>query len=83
MGRVQVETSVAYERNKDAGGKTRVLSGSRRTARHFFSQRRFGVTYESGAAALLSKNVQLDTAFPCAANSNAPDFAWRLGLSVR
>ena len=41
------------------------------------------VTYDAGAAYLLSNDVQLDTAFSWGANRNTPDFSWTVGLSVR
>lgn len=36
-----------------------------------------------GCAYLLSKNVQLDTAFSKGLNKNTPDWAWTVGLSVK
>jgi hypothetical protein len=41
------------------------------------------VTYDIGAAYLLGKNVQIDTAASWGANRYTPDFAWTVGLSVR
>ena len=41
------------------------------------------VTYDAGAAYLLSNDVQLDTAISWGANRNTPDFFWTVGLSVR
>ena len=41
------------------------------------------VTYDAGAAYLLSNDVQIDSAFSWGANKNTPDFAWTVGLSVR
>ena len=41
------------------------------------------VTYDVGAAYLLSNDMQIDSAFSWGANKNTPDFAWTVGLSVR
>jgi hypothetical protein len=41
------------------------------------------ITYSVGAAYLLSRNVQVDTAFSWPANSNPPDFTWTVGFAVR
>lgn len=41
------------------------------------------VTYDAGAAYLLTNDLQLDTAFSWGANRNTPDFAWTVGLSAR
>ena len=41
------------------------------------------VTYDTGAAYLLTNDVQVDTAFSWGANKNTPNFAWTVGLSVR
>ena len=41
------------------------------------------VTYNVGAAYLLTNLVQIDTAFSWAANNNTPDFAWTVGLSIK
>lgn len=52
---------------------------------HIASSRNGGsvVTYDVGAAYLITKNVQIDTAFAWGANSNTPKFAWTIGLSVK
>ena len=41
------------------------------------------VTYNLGAAYLLTNLVQIDSALSWAANHNTPDFAWTVGLSVK
>lgn len=41
------------------------------------------VTYDIGAAYLLTSNVQIDTVFQKSANRNTPDRALGLGVSVR
>lgn len=41
------------------------------------------LTYGAGAAYLLTRDVQVDTAVSLGANRNAPDVAWTAGLSVR
>jgi hypothetical protein len=41
------------------------------------------VTYDVGAAYLLSRNWQIDVALQEAANRNTPDHTWSIGLSTR
>ena len=41
------------------------------------------VSYDLGAAYLITDKIQIDTAFQFGANSNTPDFAWTVGLSVK
>ena len=41
------------------------------------------VTYDLGAAYLVTKNVQVDTMFSWGANRYSPDFAWTTGLSMK
>ena len=41
------------------------------------------ITYDMGATYKLSDNLQVDTALSWGLNSNTPDFAWGVGVSVR
>jgi hypothetical protein len=41
------------------------------------------VTYTTGGAYLVTDSIQVDTAFSWGANSNTPDFAWTVGLSIK
>lgn len=41
------------------------------------------ITYDVGAAYLLSNHVQLDTALSFGANEYSPDLSWTVGLSVK
>jgi hypothetical protein len=41
------------------------------------------VSYDVGAAYLITDKIQIDTAFQFGANSNTPDFAWTVGLSMK
>ena len=47
------------------------------------SPRRRMVTYDTGAAYLLTDSIQLDAAFSRAANRNTPNFSWTLGISAK
>jgi hypothetical protein len=41
------------------------------------------IGYDVGAAYLITDKIQIDTALQFGANSNTPDFAWTVGLSVK
>jgi hypothetical protein len=73
--------AVVADRQWTEGFRTFVeLAGQR------IAQKKYGgsiITYDVGAAWLLTDTMQLDTAFNWGANARSPDFAWTVGFSVK